>query len=471
MEKQNENDNNILPYKRRFRINIGIVVFAFVVIYFLVYLIQYLTGNHVTIYEVQKGQIMVSSHYTGLILRDETVTYSGESGNINYYSKEGEKAGYGDLICSIDQEGTLSAQITAAGTDGSSLTMSDLMEVQELITDYSNDYSGEQFYNVYSFGQNLNSEVQENLYLAALERLGSQTNAQTFSLITADRDGVLAFYTDGYESVTPDTFSADMYSVSDYKKTNLSGNTAVSLGQPLYKTVTDENWYMLVPIDSDAAWTYRSQMGKNEDSFLIQVTFKKDNTQMYATAEIQTYDDQDFLLLSFNNSMVRYVSDRYLEVELGSGENTGLKIPNSSITQKEFLVVPEKYIVSGSNYSGTGVIRLSTDKQGVQYEEYVEADIYYIDEETGNYCLAAEGLEIGDTVLEPGSTNRYILNSTVEHDGVYNVNKGYAVFKLIDPVSTNGEYTIVETGTSYGLSLYDRIALDGSSLEEGEYAN
>ena len=36
---------------------------------------------------------------------------------------------------------------------------------------------------------------------------------------------------------------------------------------------------------------------------------------------------------------------------------------------------------------------------------------------------------------------------------------------------SNEEYTIVKTGTSYGLSLYDRIALDGTSVAEGEFAN
>ncbi len=479
MAKQNENSNNkngtddnkVVPMQRRFRLNIGIVVFAVVVIYFLVMLIQYFVGNHVTVYEVEKGQIMVSSHYTGLVLRSETVTYSGESGSLNYFSSEGEKVGFGDLICSIDSEGSISERITAAGLDGTNMTMSDLLEVQEMITDYADEYSGDQFYNVYSFGRNLNSEVRENLYVDALVSIGDQTDSSTFSLVTAAQDGILAFYTDGYEGVTPDNFSADLFSSADYKKTNLNGNTSVSVGQALYKTVTDENWYIIVPIDWETSGIYRAMMGKDGEQFLLRVTFKKDGAQTYANAEVRNYDGEDFLVLSLNSSMIRYLSDRYLEVDLGSGENTGLKIPNSSIVTKEFLVVPEKYIVSGSNSSGTGVVRLSTDKQGNQYEEFISADIYYIDEDTGNYCLSAEGLELGDTVLEPDSTDRYIINSTAEHEGVYNVNKGYAVFKLIDKISSNGEYTIVETGTSYGLTLYDRIALDGDSLNEGDYVN
>ncbi len=470
MEKNDNKGGNVIKYRRRFRINIGIIVFAFVLVYFLVYLFQYLTENHVTIYEVEKGQIMVNSRYTGLALRPETVTYSTESGKLNYYSKEGEKAGYGDLICSIDTEGSISDEITAAAENGTSLELSDLREVQEIVSNYSHNYSREQFYDVYTFGNTLNSEVQESIYLSALESLGDRTDSSTFTLVTADQDGVLAFYTDGYESVTPENFSADMYQASDYEKVNLNSNTSASPGQALYKTVTDENWYLMIPIDDDTAAMYQAQLEGDEDSFILSVTFKKDEVQTYSTARIQTYAGQNFLELSFNSSMIRYLSDRYLEVELGSGENSGLKIPNSAIVQKEFLDVPEEYIYYDEKSDVYGVNKLYTDKQGTQYEEFVEPDIYYIDEETGDYCIAADELAIGDTILKPDSTGRYILNNTVEHDGVYNLNKGYAVFKLIDVTASNGEYTIVKTGTNYGLSLYDRIALEGDSLEEGEYA-
>ena len=132
---------NILRYRRQFHINIGIVVFAFVLLYFVICFFHYLTVSHVSIYEVQKGRIMKSSYYTGLVLRSETVTYADESGKINYYSKEGDKAGYNDLICSIDSEGSVSDEITAAGLDGTSLTKEELLDVRELVTDYMSNYS------------------------------------------------------------------------------------------------------------------------------------------------------------------------------------------------------------------------------------------------------------------------------------------------------------------------------------------
>ncbi|MFQ9085938.1 MAG: HlyD family efflux transporter periplasmic adaptor subunit [Roseburia sp.] len=63
------------------------------------------------------------------------------------------------------------------------------------------------------------------------------------------------------------------------------------------------------------------------------------------------------------------------------------------------------------------------------------------------------------------------MGETAKLQGVYNINKGYAVFKQISILYQNEEYSIVETGTSYGLSLYDHIALDGSKVNENDLIN
>lgn len=411
--------------------NIGVVVFAFVLIYFLVYFFNFLTDKHIAIYEVENGRIMNTAYYTGLVLRQEEVTYSEEAGSINYYKKESDKTGYNDLICSIDKDGAISQEITAAGLDGTTLSRDELLEIQGIITDYTSVQSDMQFYNIYSFKENLNSNIQENLYLAALESLSDEMNqaasSNTFSLIRAQKDGVLAFYTDGYESVTADTFTPEMYNPSGYTKNNLKGNTAVSSGQALYKTITDENWYLMVPIDEEEKELYQQQMGEGENSFTIQVTFKKDGRQAYATASIRDYEEGSFLQLTFNSSMVRYISDRYLEVELGSDDQSGLKIPNSAITTKEFLLIPSDYISQGDNSSDQGVIKITTDNRGKESAEFIQTDIYDTDEENNVCYIDEESLSVGDVIQKPDSDERYTIRETGEKEGVYNMNRGSCV--------------------------------------------
>ena len=55
--KSKRRKRKIVPYRRRFHLNIGIIIFAFVFIYFVIYLISYLTQNNIAVYEVQYGQI------------------------------------------------------------------------------------------------------------------------------------------------------------------------------------------------------------------------------------------------------------------------------------------------------------------------------------------------------------------------------------------------------------------------------
>ena len=53
-------------------------------------------------------------------------------------------------------------------------------------------------------------------------------------------------------------------------------------------------------------------------------------------------------------------------------------------------------------------------------------------------------------------------------EGVYNMNKGYTVFKQIAILASNNEYYVVRKNMDYGLSDYDHIVLDASTVEEGK---
>ena len=74
----------------------------------------------------------------------------------------------------------------------------------------------------------------------------------------------------------------------------------------------------------------------------------------------------------------------------------------------------------------------------------------------------------GDYVVKPQSTERYQIGRTASLKGVYNINKGYTVFKQIEIKDSNNEYYTVTRGMKYGLSVYDHIVLDASLVHEGQ---
>ena len=80
-------------------------------------------------------------------------------------------------------------------------------------------------------------------------------------------------------------------------------------------------------------------------------------------------------------------------------------------------------------------------------------------------------LRIGDYIIKPDSDEKYPISKRGKLTGVYNINKGYADFKKIQVLYDNEEYSVVKSGTTYGLSVYDYIALDASSVEEHDLTN
>ena len=76
--------------------------------------------------------------------------------------------------------------------------------------------------------------------------------------------------------------------------------------------------------------------------------------------------------------------------------------------------------------------------------------------------------QVGDYVGKTDSDDLYRIAQTGQLTGVYNVNQGYAIFRIVEILYQNDEYCIVDKNTSYGVSLYDRIILNASSVSEDE---
>ena len=98
---------------------------------------------------------------------------------------------------------------------------------------------------------------------------------------------------------------------------------------------------------------------------------------------------------------------------------------------------------------------------------FVAPTIYY--ETDSYYYIDDEKIHQDDVIVKGDSTDTYTIGKhTDQLQGVYNVNKGYAVFKQIDILYHNEDYSIINTGTQYGVSLYDHIVLQGNSVNEND---
>ena len=453
-------ESNIVKYRKRKHMNIGIVIFGIIFIYLIATIVMYITAPHITVYEVRQGSILKDNAYTGLAIRDETVVYSDTSGYINYYAEDSSKVRVGTNVYTLSDEklvfdeSSSDAKVTLTEEESSSL----LRKIQT----YNNQFVESDFSSTYQ----LKSELQ-----GSLDRLASHSKSDQLSAMLSSgnyaglvakptsKDGIIVYSIDGMEDLTLETTTTEHLKKSNYKKTEFTNNHKISSGDPVYKIVTSDHWYLLVEISEE------TKAALSEKS-TVKVNFKKDNQEIRSDISFLEGQNSPVLCLSFRDSMVRYVNDRYLDIELILEDETGLKIPKSAETSKVFYVVPNSYLTQGGNSSSDGVMRQRKDSDGNSITEFLQVTIYY--EEDEMVYLDPNEFENGDVLIKPDSSETYALKDTRSLKGVFSINKGYAVFKQIKILCESDEYYIIEKGNSFGLSNYDHIALDSQNIKEND---
>ena len=87
-------------------------------------------------------------------------------------------------------------------------------------------------------------------------------------------------------------------------------------------------------------------------------------------------------------------------------------------------------------------------------------------ETTYTYYVDKGAFKEGDAIVNQETGERYIIGETDTLEGVYCINKGYAVFRRIEVLDQNEEYAIVSRNTTYGLYRYDHIVKNADKVKE-----
>lgn len=453
-------EEKIIPYRKRKQINIGIVIFGIIFIYLIATIVMYITAPHITVYEVRQGSILKDNAYTGLALREETVVYADDSGYINYYAENNSKVRSGTTIYTLSneklefEEEKNEAQVI--------LTEEENRSMLRRIQSYNNQFQKSDFASTYQLKSELQSSLNRIASLSKTQQLDAMLSSGKYSGLTAKysmRDGIIVYSIDGMEELTPETLNSEHFKKTNYKKTEFANNNKIKSGEPVYKIVTNDQWKLLLYITEDTKAAL-------SDKKSIKINFKKDNQEMRGSISFIEGYDSPVLCLSFTDSMVRYANDRYLDIELILEDESGLKIPKTAETNKEFYVVPNTYITQGGNTSNTGVMRKRKDADGNSITEFMQVTVYYEQDEM--VYLDPYEFKIDDMLVKPDSNETFALKETRSLNGVFSINKGYAVFKQIKILCESDEYYIVEEGNSFGLSNYDHIALDSTNIKEND---
>lgn len=454
----------VIRYRRPLNINVGMIIFAIIFVYLSFSVYTYVKKDKVQFYEVVEGNIVNDSQQTGIILRDEAVQTAENTGYINYYVREGKRAAIGTRIYSIDETGSLASFLAENPDANASLTESNMMDIKRQLSSFSLSYTDRMFDEVYNLRRTLEAAVLEYVNfntLGSLDAMIEQTGI-TFQQVRAPVSGVVSYSIDGYEGLTASQISEASFDRSGYARAITKAGQLIEQGAPVYKLISSDQWSIVFPLSEEDVERYSGQSQ-------LHVHFTStDLDTTGAFSMITGTDGKPYGQLTFDQYMVQFVSDRFVRFEVDSERVDGLKIPVSAVTEKMFYLVPVSYLSQGGNSSTTGFLKEVYSAEGSSVE-FVPATIYY-STDTDYYIDMGENapLKSGDYIVKQDSGDRYQIGRTDSLKGVYNINKGYAVFKQIEILKSNDEYYTIRKGMDYGLFVYDHIVLNAETVYEGK---
>jgi len=450
--------------KISFKNLVGVLTVLLVAAYFIFMFVNFQKQKSISFYEVEEGSIVKERSYQGIILRNETVIASESSGYVNFYITDGKKVSMNSRVYSIDENGDLKKFLQSHAEELQKISNDKLESLHSSIMQEARSFDPSDFKNAYIFREQMESNILGITGNDILSRLSDEIKAAgiRYNDYRTNQTGVVCYTIDGFEGKTKSDITVADFDRSNYKPTRLKSNDLISAGTPVYKLISEENWEIIFQLNSEDI----SELAGKES---LNINFKNHGIQTSAGFETFKNSDGETLgCLKLKKYMIRFINDRYVDFEIVTNNVSGLKIPEKSITSKDFYKIPVSLIMK-DNKGNTGVQKVSIGNGNNTYsfilvESYMEDDSYSYINLTENSDLKA-----GDYIGDPDNPSfNYKVEDVKGILDAYNINKGYAVFKRIEELERANGYCIIKKNTPYGLTVYDHIILDASTVEEGE---
>ncbi|MDD7114068.1 MAG: HlyD family efflux transporter periplasmic adaptor subunit [Lachnospiraceae bacterium] len=447
-------------------LNLGTIVFLVIIIYLTAYVLSYLGKEKLAIYEVSESDISDTIQGTGIIVRDEKLVSTEQDGYVNYYIKDGSRIKANGIVYTIDTTGKIQSYLNELMQNKSTVNDTEKKQIFEELKTFSEGYSDDNFSEVYETKNEINHELMsytDTIIADNKEKLEEKYGKGCYVEVESDLSGLVSFASDGLEELTEASVTKKRFE-NKSKMKDLRSTEKLSAGSPVYRIVTGQRWKLILSVNEEDYNRMNNLRSENKNT--VQVTFQKDNFVTTVPYLCQKKTDGYYITLTFDNYVQRYLNQRFLSVELLLSETDGLKIPSSSLVTKKVYKIPQKYLTRGSNSSSSSQVNvMTTNKKGVKVLTQVPVTVYRT--EDIYVLISTDGLKDGDIISNLDMTETYTLRQTKDIQGVFMVNRGYAVFKPVVILERNEDYCIVSAEESK-LELYDRVILNSDTIKENQ---
>lgn len=462
-------NRNVVKYRRPIRLNVGSVIFLFIFIYLVIIVISYFSSNRSSIYEVVQKRIADNNACTGIILRDEKVSTSNRAGYVSFYVKDGDRVAKKSTIYSLDESGKIYDSLVASQADHK-LASDDVTRVRNYLKAFQKNFDYSDYSTVSDLRCNIDKAILDFSHLAlsdAIKELVKNNNGtSTFQLIPTKTSGIFYSTIDGFETLKEEEITTDTFE-NDVENKTIPYDTAIEKGTPVYKIITSESWAIVLNLEKEQYKKLVEKEEKSNGTAQVSIRFVKDGQETTVPFRTFTRGDGYFATLTLHKYMSSYLTDRFIEIELLLNSAEGLKVPKSALLEKEFYEVPLAYFTTAGENNAQGLVKKVYNKNGDVDYEFAETNIISkVDDEYA--YIEKSSFDSGDIIQNTKTQEEYTIGKTGSLTGVYNVNKGYCLFKKVEILYQNDEYCIVSDETYNGLSNYDHILLDSSKASDNE---
>lgn len=452
--------DKIIRVKKRKEVNIGIVIFLVIMLYVLFHVYTFFTKVEISLHEVQPGEMYVTSLCDGMILREEELVYTEIAGYVNYYFGEGSRVSKNSTIYSIDSNRDMYDLLAGSATEiklsGEDLEDLKLLLQENLIYQATSRNIAEKKAEIVTGYQRLI----DTMLMEELNQIVTSTGIiSNFHVVSSAGSGIISYMMDEYTDITLQDVTLSCFENKE-NTTSLYSVDLIAAHSPVYKIITGDNWSIVVLLNENL---YGQLLGKQTATFYL-------DNELKVTAPINCFKKENayFAEITMDKYLSNFTSERFVDVKFELEHITGLKIPQTAITFKDYYRIPEEYLVLGGNEGekkrGLLVEGFNTETGTTQYT-FQEAEVFYSND--GFSYIDCLDFAKETYITTPDMSSRVMLYTFVNKlEGAYNINKGYAVFKRVERLKTENDYVIVKKNSASGLSAYDHIALDASSVVE-----
>ena len=453
----------------------ALIALAICIVYFAVYIFRLNDRRSVSSYQVISGSNSTSNVYSAVILRDEVVVDSPMDGYMNYYTKNGERIGATSIVCSMDAKGDffkkMEEELKARETN--ELSADTLKGFQSDLSQFNQNFDVQDYSRLYYGKYDITSDLVDLLNTNVYNTISRNSKGEAvFEMIRSTTPGIVMFSYDNYVSLKQEEINESLFNKSKYELKKLPAGSYIESGTPLYRIVKSDAFSVIFPLqDEDKLQYFLSNK--------ITIIFKEQGVTLEgAYSHFSGADGKRYAKVDFSGNGYPFLNSRFVNIQIADSNISGYKIPKTAMTEKEYFSVPKDYVNTSKSspymmvYTDNG----SLSKRTVSIIKSTEDDfiISGSDLESGDelYYKPDEDIAIDTSQNNNAATSnlRYRLYNTVKLKGVYNIDRGYTVFKPIEIIYTTGDgYYIIDKQAPFTVKEYERISMNAAEYEEGDF--